>query len=75
MTEILRTETNSPAVERDIRRTARKLLGLSALNMQTDFEHGQWWVTERHTGAQWSVCDEYGELGFCFEQVTQGEDA
>jgi hypothetical protein len=38
------------------------------------FEHGQWWVSDLDTGAQWSVCDsEPG--GFCFEQVSQGEEA
>jgi len=44
--------------------------------LSTFFEHGQWWVEHRTTGAQWSVCDAEGLGiigGFCFEQVTRGE--
>ncbi len=40
-------------------------------SLQTDFEHGQWWITDRLSGAQWSVHDT--QNGFGFEQVSQGE--
>jgi predicted cupin superfamily sugar epimerase len=73
----LLTETNSRAVNARIRRAARVVLSLSAKRIQTDFEHGQWWVTDLHTGAQWSVVDCQTPSGFSyvdFEQVTRGDD-
>lgn len=51
-----------------------------ASRYNSDFEHGQWWITDLDTGAQWSVCDAEGSEangvfdGFCFEQVSRGED-
>ncbi len=72
----LQTETNTPAMEKRVRAAARELLCLQG-RIQTDFEHGQWWVTQLLTGAQWSVCDASGpgsSRGFCFEQVTQGDE-
>jgi hypothetical protein len=48
-----------------------------------DFEHGQWWITDLDTGDQWAVNDAEGSEangengvfdGFCFEQVTKGDD-
>lgn len=83
---MLMTETNTRAMERKVRSAFRAsqegyrfgLQGESRPKMarhrriQTDFEHGQWWVSDLDTGAQWSVCD--SKPGpFCFEQVTQGE--
>lgn len=68
----LLTETNTPKVERLIRKIA--LAELGRFPMQTDFEHGQWWVTNRRTGAQWSVCDATSGT-FAFEQVTEGDNA
>lgn len=44
---------------------------LDASDMQADFEHGQWWLTHKPTGAQWSVNDEAD--GFCFERVSDGD--
>ena len=44
------------------------------------FEHGQWWITDLDTGDQWAVNDAEGSEangvfdGFCFEQVTKGDD-
>jgi hypothetical protein len=46
--------------------------------LAADFEHGQWWVTDLDSGAQWSVCDASGGVavdGFSFERVTEGEDS
>lgn len=45
---------------------------------QFDFEHGQWYVTEKPTGRSWSVNDDEGVfafgIGFCFEQVSEGSE-
>jgi hypothetical protein len=71
---MLRTETNTPAMDKRIRRAARERFRTRLI--QTDFEHGQWWVTLRN-GSQWSVCDAegYGSFsGFSFEQVTGGDE-
>jgi hypothetical protein len=44
------------------------------------FEHGQWWITDLDTGDQWAVNDAEGSEangvfdGFCFEQVSHGEE-
>ena len=84
---MLKTETNTHSMERRIRSVFRNseqgyrfgLHGESRLKLarhrrvSADFEHGQWWITDLDTGSQWSVCDcEPG--GFCFEQVSQGDD-
>lgn len=45
--------------------------------IRSHFEHGQWWITDNDTGAQWSVVDcqtETGDDYYGFEQVTQGDD-
>lgn len=44
-------------------------------DLQADFEHGQWWVTNRYTGAQWSVVEVTGPEALAYEQVTQGDDS
>ncbi len=69
------TETNTPEMEGRICRAARShkpKLARNLLDLQTDFEHGQWWITNRATGAQWAVCDT--DTGFDFEMVTCGDD-
>jgi hypothetical protein len=54
--------------------------GMTKRRINSDFEHGQWWITDLDTGAQWSVCDTEGTEadgvfdGFCFEQVSRGGD-
>ncbi len=72
---MLKTETNTAAMEKRVRAAANAVLGRK--RFQVDFEHGQWWVTELGTGAQWSACDSGpgpdSHGGFCFEQVTQGD--
>ena len=42
----------------------------------SDFEHGQWWITDKRSGAQWSVNDASveGREGFSFEMVTPPEE-
>lgn len=45
--------------------------------LQTNFEHGQWWITDQQTGAQWSVVDATGpgsDNGFSFEQVSPEDE-
>ena len=60
-------------MERKVKSEAAYCLDLPISELQSDFEHGQWWITHVPTGAQWSVCD--SEPGpFCFEQVTRGEE-
>ena len=82
----LMTESNTPVIERRIRRWFRASqqgyrFGLRGerqpklarhRKFTAHFEHGQWWITDFDTGAQWSVCD--SDVGFVFEQVTRGED-
>jgi hypothetical protein len=67
---LLKCETDTPSVERQVLAAAGQALG-SRRSLQADFEHGQWWITNVRTGAQWSVHDTTG--GFGFEQVTQGD--
>lgn len=69
----LKTEQNTKAIDRRVRVAARAVLRLG-YHMATDFEHGQWWVTDLKTGRQWSVVDANTLSGFDFEQVTQGEE-
>ena len=53
---------------------AAGVLGREVDNLTAIYEHGQWWIEDADTGAQWSVCDTSGPDVFCFEQVTQGEE-
>lgn len=72
---MLNTECNTHTMENRVLKSARATLGRR--NLSAFFEHGQWWVEHRPTGAQWSVNDAKGTSiidGFCFEQVTQGEE-
>ena len=74
---MLKTERNTQAIDRSIRAAVRDVLDLR--HFQTDFEHGQWWVTDLPTGRQWSVVDASGlpvyHNGFDFEQVSEGQEA
>ena len=72
--EARRTEDPKTSVRR-ILRAARAVLGRRGLSAV--YEHGQWWVEHRPSGAQWSVVDAEGGGsvdGFDFEQVTQGDE-
>lgn len=74
---MLMTETNTPAMEKKVYRAAKERLGLDRRHCSAHFEHGQWWLTNIKTGAQWSVCDWQtpGGLKYLdFEQVTGGEE-
>jgi len=67
-------------MEKRVRRAARLAGIVTSRNASTFFEHGQWWVENSRTGAQWSVCDSEGAEGvhtfegFSFEQVTKGDE-
>lgn len=75
---MLKTETNTRTMERRILTAARRSLFPGRRpRLAADFEHGQWWVTNLDSGAQWSVVDAAGPGtvdGFDFEQITQGEE-
>lgn len=54
---------------------ARKMLGTR--HVSAFFEHGNWWVFNLKTGAQYSVVDAEGPNtidGFDLEQVTDGDE-
>lgn len=73
---MLKTETNTLSMSRRVRAAAFDAQLGRIGELQTDFEHGQWWVTNTRTGAQWSAIDTEGAGavdGFGFEQVTEGE--
>jgi len=64
-TRVLRAFRKSGIVRKGVRRT------------DSFYEHGHWWVQHLDTGAQWDAqdCSGYGEVdGFCFEQVSRGDD-
>lgn len=75
----LDTERNNRRIETRVRRGARAAGLVTIRNGRSFFEHGQWWIENADTGAQWSVHDSAGAEGvhtfegFCFEQVTRGE--
>ena len=72
---MLMTETNTPEMHDRILEDAKE--ALERRNLQADFEHGQWWITDLRTGAQWSVNDAETATGhryFDYEQVTEGEE-
>lgn len=74
---MLKTEQNRPAIERRALRAARAILGGRRRRLNADFEHGQWWITDLDSGAQWSVVDASGGRsvdGFDLEQVTPGDE-
>ncbi len=73
----LKTEKNTVSMGRIVRAAAYNA-GLGHIgDLNQFFEHGQWWVENRRTGGQWSACDSEGIgsfNGFCFEQITRGEE-
>lgn len=77
MTAKLMTETHTKLMEKRVLRAARFRLGQGRKRrFQADFEHGQWWVTDLDSGAQWSVvdCQRDGIDYLDFEEVTRGEE-
>lgn len=77
---MLNCERHTVTMERRVRSAARRAGIINTRNGSTWFEHGQWFVENVRSGAQWSVHDSEGAEGvhtfdgFCFEQVTRGEE-
>jgi hypothetical protein len=72
----LKTEINTPEMDARILDAAKESLG-EQRNLSLIFEHGQHWIEDLDSGAQWSVVDAEGGNsidGFDFEQVTQGDE-
>ena len=70
----LRTE--NPELESEVMQAALDA-DLGSGKLQADYEHGQWWITDRDTGTQWSVVDAEGpgtHNGFDFEMVTPPDE-
>jgi predicted cupin superfamily sugar epimerase len=75
---MLRTETNTPKMQRLIVKEAQYALSSHRRKLQMDFEHGHWWATCRKCGMQWSVVDcatEAGREYFDFEEVSAGDES
>ena len=71
----LKSEQNTKAACSVILKAFRARFGVRKI--QPNYEHGQWWITEPGTGAQWSVCDASGPgsvQSFDFEQVTAPDE-
>ena len=74
---MLKTEQDTTTMERRVRRAARLAGLVTTRTASVIFEHGQWWIENVRTGAQWAVNDAEGSGsfdGFDFEQVTQGDE-
>lgn len=72
----LKCETDTPAMQRKVTAAFRSWDGGRHQNLQTNFEHGQWFVTCLTCSRQWSVNDaEGGDSvdGFSFEEVSEGD--
>jgi hypothetical protein len=72
-----RSETNTQKIRWQVYDAAREILENN--DIQTDFEHGQWYVTVLATGAQYAVNDVESNdgntvNGFGLEQVTEESD-
>jgi len=75
--DALLCETNEPWVYGRVLEAVMDVLQMGREDVQVDFEHGQWRVTQLSTGAQWSVVDcrsQSGEDYLDFEQVSLGEE-
>lgn len=72
---MLKTEQNTPQMTDRVLAAAHEYFGRE--DLQVDFEHGQFWVSNVASGAQFSVCDAVGGDavdGFSFEQVSEGDE-
>lgn len=71
---MLKTEQNTPAMAKQVLKTAHIKFG-NRVRMQANFEHGQWWLTLVDSGRQYSVVDAEGGNsinGLDFELVSEG---
>lgn len=72
----LKTEVNTPKMRARVMAAFRLRFNTKRIGPAAWFEHGQWWIVDNVTGAQWSVVDAEGGTsvdGFDFEQVSEGE--
>lgn len=70
---MLNTETNTVAMEQDVQSAfVHHAYHRAHRRVQTDFEHGQWWVTCLDCGMQFSVVDT--DKSFDFENVTGSDE-
>ena len=67
----LLTEQDTERVRKLVMREASQRFGRGKMN--AFFEHGQWWVENRRTGAQYSVIDSVPGP-FTFERVSYGSE-
>ena len=76
---MLRCQTNTPKMEAEVMAAASDSPEVGKLhkNLDTAFEHGQWWVSCVDCGASWSVndCQKEGVDYFGFEEVSHGDDS
>jgi hypothetical protein len=73
----LKTEQDTPAMGRRVLAAARRAKLGRSRDLDSVFEHGQWWIIERGTGGTWAVNDAEGPGtfgGFDFEVVTRPEE-
>lgn len=78
MSEELKSTIKDPEIGESIRREAAYVLGIAVGDLQADYEHGQWWITQISSGAQWGAHDQDAsaigdKTPYCFEQVTLGD--
>lgn len=74
MASKLVSTTNTEAAERKVKTAFRGFTRIRNLDdYQFDFEHGQWFVTRKSTGALWSVVDT--SSGLDFEVLEYGDEA
>lgn len=74
--EIVKAAENDPEIVAHLNRLGGKF-DLGVFPLIAFFEHGQWFIECRTTGAQWAVHDlvtPTGEQSFCFEQISEGEN-
>lgn len=72
---MVKAERNTKTMEKRVLAMARKMLGTR--NVSAFFEHGQWWVVNVKTGAQYSVVDAEGPNtidGFDLDQISDGDE-
>lgn len=76
----LNTETDTPEMERRVMAASTRVIQWAGghHHVSADFEHGQWWITCKDCGGQWSVADaSYSGHpdAFDFEEVTAGDES
>jgi hypothetical protein len=68
---MLNCEKNTKSMEKSIRGAFREYARIRTFD--TAYEHGQWWVILK-SGLTYSVGDSNYDRGFCFEEVSHGDE-